>query len=195
MIPMSPWSYLSMERIINLNRKYKVRIELIPVDLFYIFKLNNIKKVFERPSSVQKNRLIELTRCSRYLNIPLNTKPKYFPVDPIKSCKLIIAAKLIYNFHESWNITEKICKALWVDEKDISNEEVLFSIATSYGKIEQLKDLFYTKKTTEILKENTTEALNKNVFGVPSFVFKNELFWGQDRIFFLEEQVKKYMHV
>ena len=57
------------------------------------------------------------------------------------------------------------------------------------------KFLFYSKKTTEILKENTENALAKDLFGVPSFVFNEKLFWGQDRIFFLEEEIKKYIHV
>ena len=192
---MSPWSYLSLERVFNLGKKYNVKIELIPVDLFYIFKLNNTKKVLERPLSIQKNRLIELTRWSNFLNIPINTKPKHFPVDSIKSCRFIIASNLIYDFNDSWDIASKICKALWVDEKDIGDEEVLFSIAACCGKIELLKDLFYSKKTREILKENTENALAKDLFGVPSFVFNEKLFWGQDRIFFLEEEIKKYIHV
>ena len=40
------------------------------------------------------------------------------------------------------------------------------------------------------MEKNTKEALDQDLFGVPSFVYKKELFWGQDRIFFLEEKIK-----
>ena len=98
MIPMSPWSYLSMERIKMLGKKYDLSIKIMPIDLFYIFEKYNIKKVSERPKMVQINRINELKRWSEYLNIPLNVKPKYFPVDPIKSIKLLVASGFFYDF-------------------------------------------------------------------------------------------------
>ena len=58
--------------------------------------MQEIKMVSKRPKAIQKNRLRELQRWKEYLNIKFNIKPKFFPVDPIKSCKLIIASSIFY---------------------------------------------------------------------------------------------------
>tara|TARA_E500000178_G_C16629285_1_gene576924 strand:- start:22 stop:609 length:588 start_codon:yes stop_codon:yes gene_type:complete len=191
MIPMSPWSYLSMRRIYNLKKKYNFSLELKPVNLYDIFKKNKIKTVLDRPIAVQKNRLNELKRWSQYLDIPINIEPKYFPVDPIKSIKIIIASSFVYDFSKNYDFTMSICKTIWLEERDISDEEVLFSIVRKYGNEKELRELINSNKVTSQLKKNTSEAINENLFGVPSFVYRGQLFWGQDRIFFLEDAIKK----
>ncbi len=190
LFPLSPWSYLSMERIYNLGKAFNISIDMKPIDLFYIFEKNNIKKVFERPESIQKNRLRELKRWSNFLNIPIKIKPKYFPVNHIKSTNIILAANIIFDFEKSYDFTMSVCKALWEEDKDISNESILFSIAEKFGEEKILKTLMNSKKIKNKLEKNTKEALDQGLFGVPSFVYKKELFWGQDRIFFLEKKIK-----
>jgi len=54
-----------------------------------------------------------------------------------------------------------------------------------------LYDLSYKPEVITILKENTEEAIDKNIFGVPTWIFNNELFWGQDRLDFLERAINK----
>ena len=46
------------------------------------------------------------------------------------------------------------------------------------------------KPVAEVLKNNTSDAKKNNVFGVPTFLYKNELFFGQDRMFMLEQAIK-----
>ena len=190
MFPLSPWSYLSMERIYNLGKAFNISIDMKPIDLFFIFEKNNIKKVFERPESIQNNRLRELNRWSNFLNIPIKIEPKYFPVNHIKSTNIIMAATIIFDFEKSYDFAISVCKALWEEDKDISNENVLFSIAEKFGEKKTLRTLMNSKRIKNKLEKNTKEALGQDLFGVPSFVYKKELFWGQDRIFFLEEKIK-----
>ena len=51
--------------------------------------------------------------------------------------------------------------------------------------------MFNTEKPSSILLDNTMNAIKNDVFGVPTFIFKNQMFWGQDRIFFLEKEIRK----
>ena len=55
------------------------------------------------------------------------------------------------------------------------------------------KDLagFKNEKITEQLNKNTLQAKENNVFGVPTFIYGNELFFGQDRLFMLEQLIKE----
>ena len=81
---------------------------------------------------------------------------------------------------------------MWVKDEDIANEDTLVSIANDCGfNGIQLYSESNEKKIISLLEKNTSEALEKNIFGVPSFIYDNEIYWGQDRIDFLESHIKK----
>ena len=76
--------------------------------------------------------------------------------------------------------------------KDIGDTDVIIEVANDNGfQGKTLFDLSNKSEVTEILKENTEEAIKKNIFGVPTWLFNNELFWGQDRLDFLERTIDK----
>ena len=95
-VPASPWSFLSLDRIEKISNTYNLDLDFIPVDIFKLFEIQEIKMVSKRPLAIQKNRLNELRRWKDYLKVDFNIKPKFWPVNPNKSCKLIIAASIIY---------------------------------------------------------------------------------------------------
>ena len=82
--------------------------------------------------------------------------------------------------------------AYWVDDLDISKEEILTSLLEQC-KID--KDIFFkTIKDPVIkkkLKDATKNASEKEVFGAPTFIVNNKLFWGQDRLIYAIDECKK----
>ncbi len=194
MVPSSPWSFLSFNRIEKISRLYNLKINLIPIDIFKLFQLNGIKKVSERSTSIQKNRINELQRWSDYLEINLNINPRFFPVNPIKSCRAIISTSIVYNKEESLvlKLAKAFSEAVWVKDLNIDDNNVIIKILEEFVDINKIKDLYMGEETYSILKENTVKAAEEDVFGVPSFVFNENLFWGQDRIFFLEKEIMKF---
>ena len=154
-----------------------------------IFAKNGTAAVKDRPQPVQLNRLTELKRWSEYLSIPLKIKPKFFPVDPTLSQKIIIAANN-NNINPS-AVAFSFMKAVWTEEKDISNEETIKEVCKDCNLdfnllIEQAK----SDETNNQYTQNTEEAMNNNVWGSPTFIYNSELFWGQDRIEFLERAIQ-----
>jgi len=81
---------------------------------------------------------------------------------------------------------------LWIEEKDISDENNIELISKQF-KIDfnELSLLAKSEKVSKIYTNNTEDAIQKNVFGAPTYIFNNELFWGQDRLEFLERSLKK----
>jgi len=192
MVTVSPWSYLSIDRLRKISYKNNLKINVKPIDLFSIFSENKTKMVKDRPLPVQKNRINELKRWSNYLNIELNVKPKYWPADPKISSKLIIAS-IIYGceYEKSLDLVKELFKAVWVKDLDISDKIILKDIAETVGFKENVLEKFLSdSNVSDTLSKNTNEARKKNVFGVPTFIYNNELFWGQDRLFFLENHIK-----
>ena len=55
----------------------------------------------------------------------------------------------------------------------------------------ELSELAKSEKVSKIYQDNTEEAIVKNVFGSPTYIYNNELFWGQDRLDFLERALNK----
>tara|TARA_Y100000588_G_C14017994_1_gene822940 strand:- start:176 stop:799 length:624 start_codon:yes stop_codon:yes gene_type:complete len=194
----SPWTYLGMKRVLNISIKHKLTLNLKPVNVLELFKHNSIKQVRERPKAVQANRLNELKRWKKFLNIPLNLHPKYFPVDPNPSAKLLLA---ILNSDDE-NITNKgykfaecVLRAVWHENKDISQKDTLKKI-TDDLELNSTK-LLEESENNKILKtfhNNTSEGIKNNVFGVPTFIYKNELFFGQDRLDFLDRKISNFIN-
>ena len=81
------------------------------------------------------------------------------------------------------NISSIIFDAYWKDNLDISNEQILSDLLK---KCEINSNNFFTKildeKIKDELKNVTREAHDKGVFGAPTFIINNKIFWGQDRL-------------
>ena len=187
----SPFSFLGSEKLQSIAKKYSVEIVEKPCDLVGgIFSKTGGVPVPQRSLQRQKYRLDELKRWSEFLNIKINIKPKFFPPkDPHVPAKYKIAAnllgiKIIFG-HE-------LLKNLWIEEKNISDEKNIQLVSEQF-KIDfnELSSLANSEKVSKIYIENTEEAIQKNVFGAPTYIFNNELFWGQDRLEFLDRALKK----
>ena len=193
MVPASPWSFLSFDRIEKIAKSYNLELDIIPVNIFKLFEMQEIKMVAKRPMAIQKNRLRELQRWKDYLKIKFNIQPKFWPVNPVKSCKLIIATSIFYtsNKQKAFNLAKKLSEAVWVNDLNIDNDNEIFKIAKETVDINSIKDIYFDKKTDLVLENNTNSAFKNDIFGVPTFFFNNQIFWGQDRLFFLEKEIKK----
>ena len=82
--------------------------------------------------------------------------------------------------------------AVWAEERDIANPETIIAIADEQGfdgKV--LFDSTEQSQVQEELDRNTEEALARNVFGAPTWIYQEELFWGQDRLDLLARAVER----
>ena len=187
----SPFAYLGSARLQSIAKKHNVEIIEKPCDLVGgIFAKTGGLPVPQRSPQRQKFRLDELSRWSDFLNIKINIKPKFFPPkNPHLPSKYIIAANLlgvkIVFGHE-------LLKQAWSEEKDIADEKNI-EIASNIFELnfKELSELAKSDKVAEIYQNNTEEAVAKNVFGSPTYIFNNELFFGQDRLEFLERALSK----
>ena len=187
----SPWSYLGIKRLKEISKKYSAQIIEKPIDLVgKVFVATGGTPVPQRHISRQNYRLLELKRWGEFLNIKINQKPKFFPPKdphlPALFCLASIDMGIIMDF------SSKVLEHLWVKENDISNIDTLKLIADDLKiSFEELNKLATSDKIKKIYEANTQEAINMNIFGVPSYVYNNEIFWGQDRLELLEYSLKK----
>ena len=80
----------------------------------------------------------------------------------------------------------------WLLEKDISDFNILQEICEKLSlNFEKIKKLALNDEIKKEYQQNSEDAIKNDVFGAPSYVFNNEIFWGQDRLDYLEEALKK----
>tara|TARA_B100000780_G_scaffold167789_1_gene117502 strand:+ start:3739 stop:4335 length:597 start_codon:yes stop_codon:yes gene_type:complete len=186
----SPFSYLGSLRFQLIAKKYNAEIIEKPCDLVGgIFAKTGGIPVPQRSPQRQKYRLDEIKRWSEFLNIKINIKPKFFPPsNPHLPAKFTIAANLLGT---KVVFGHELLKQLWSEEKDISDEKNIEIVSNNFKiDFKELSTLAKSEKVSKIYTDNTEEAVEKNVFGAPTYIFKNELFWGQDHLEFLERALK-----
>ena len=186
----SPFAYLGSLKFQTIAEKFNAEIIEKPCDLVGgIFAKTGGIPVPQRSPQRQKYRLDEIKRWSEFLNIKTNIKPKFFPPkDPHLPAKFTIAANLLGT---KVVFGHELLKQLWSEDKDISDEKNIEIISSKFKiDFKELSELAKSEKVSKIYTDNTEEAVKKNVFGAPTYIFNNELFWGQDRLSFLERALK-----
>lgn len=188
----SPWTYLGHERLIAMARRHAVQIEVRPFDLGKVFGVSGGLPLAKRAPQRQAYRLVELTRWSEFIGVPMNVQPKFFPVSPDLANRMVIAARLTHGVDVALELAGAIMRGLWAEEKNIGDEDTLAQIAG--GCDLDGRALIKSSETASVQAEydrNTEDATAANVFGSPWYVLDGESFWGQDRLDFLERAMQK----
>jgi 2-hydroxychromene-2-carboxylate isomerase len=186
----SPFSYLGHARFLALAAKYGAPIDFKPADMSVVFPKTGGLPVKQRSPQRQAYRLLELRRWQKTLGVPLNPEPKCFPVADQLAARSVIAAE--QTGADAGALALAVMRACWAEDKDIADRATLVAIAAGLGLDgKAILDGAESEAVKEEYVANTQEALNSGVFGVPSYIYKGELFWGQDRLDFLEKALKK----
>jgi 2-hydroxychromene-2-carboxylate isomerase len=185
--PASPWTYLGHRRFSRILNDRGAQVRLVPVDLGgKIFPATGGLPVGQRSAQRQAYRLLELKRFSQHLKIPLNIKPKFFPVDADLAAKLIIAIQAKEGPNVAMQLLETILTSVWAEEQNIADPQQLGTLLLKLGVHDNIKELTCHEWVQEEYDQNTNEAIELGVFGSPSYVLRGEIFWGQDRLDFLD---------
>ena len=188
--PQSPWAYLGHEHLAKIARAAGATLRVMPIDLGgKVFPISGGLPLGQRAPQRQAYRLLELQRCSEHEGLPMNIKPKYFPVPGDDASRLIIAVELHDGADAAMKISGAIFRAIWVQERHIADEKQLAALLVECGlKSERLEQSF-SQAVQERYESNTAQAIAAGVFGAPSYVIDGELFWGQDRLDFVERRL------
>ncbi len=184
--PMSPWTYLGHARFAVIARRHGAGINVKPVDYGKIFPVSGGLPLAKRAPQRQAYRLAELARWRDHLGVPLTIQPKFFPYESNLASRLIVAAD-VRGSDAGLRLAGAILKACWAEERDMADESELATVVREQGL--EPRGLMVAAKSDESqarYDELTGEAIELQVFGAPTYVYKKQLFWGQDRLEFLE---------
>src|ERR1700690_793318 len=185
--PISPWTYLGHARFVDMAKRHGAVINVKPTDLSKVFPISGGLPLAKRAPQRQAYRLVELKRFRDYLKLPLTLQPKFFPAPADLAAQFIVTAGRAGGSYAAMRLAGAILRACWAEERNIADAETLAAICKEQGmNAGTLAAAAQTDAVRAEYEAYTQEAVARNVFGAPSYVIDGEIFWGQDRLEFVE---------
>lgn len=185
----SLYTYIGYEAFQDLVNRYNLEVNYKPIDLHAVFSAGGGLPVSKRPPQRQAYRFVEMQRWRLARNIPLVLKPKHHPSDPVIGHRMLLAA--LKEGSDVRQFVGNALKILWVNDLDIQDPKVMVQVANQSG---LNGDALLEKSHDAVIQADidnlTQEAVQRQVFGTPFFFYRDEPFWGQDRLEMLEEMIR-----
>ena len=189
--PQSPWAYLGHQRLQDIAVAAGATISVLPADYGRIFPVSGGLPLPKRAPQRQAYRLVELARFSQHLGLPLNLHPKHFPVPADDAARLIIAVQQHDGTAAALAFTGALMRAVWVEDRHIADPATLAALLAESGLGAQRLEQSRGAATQQAYDANTERAITLGVFGAPTYAVQGELFWGQDRLDFLQRRLAR----
>lgn len=181
----SPWTYMGSQRFAEIAAQHGAEVRVKPVNFGEVFPRTGGQPLAKRAPERQAYRMMELKRWRKHLNMPIHLEPKFFPAnDRLAACVVLAAGE---SGGKPLELAQAFGKAVWEQERNIADEATCKAIAEETG---HDGEALLAKAKEETMAERfaalTEEAISRGVFGAPSYVYNDEIFWGQDRLDFLD---------
>jgi len=177
---LSPYCYLAGTRLEEVAAKHGAQINYKPFDIIQAFGRTGGTPPKDRHPSRIEYRAQELTRQAKKLGMAFNLKPAHWPTNGAPASYAFIAAQNAGG-GDLGLLAHVITRAVWAEEKDIAQDEVIRACLTEAGFSPDLADSGLLEGA-ETYARNLEEAVEAGVFGAPFYVIGDQRFWGQDRI-------------
>ena len=178
----SPWTYMGHRRLADMAEHHGLTVRVHPVDYSgTIFPATGGLPVGKRSPQRQSYRLAELERWRAELGVALNMHPSFWPADEALAAGMVLAAR--ESGDGAVTLAGALMRAVWAEERDIADRDTLLAIAAECDLDgEGLIRAAQTSELMELRARESTEAIDRGVFGAPTYVHDEQLFWGQDRL-------------
>jgi len=186
----SPWTYLGSKRFEVIAAKYKADVTIWPVDFGSVFAVSGGLPLPKRAPQRQAYRMMELKRWSDHLGVKTTLEPKFFPANEVPAANCVIALREQGRMADAIKLAHAVLAALWAEEKNTGDAATLRAIIAGCGL--DADAVIKASEAPEMANKReayTRHAIDHGVFGAPSFVIDGEIFWGQDRLDFVDRKL------
>ena len=183
----SPYSFLAHKEIRKIEKKNSIKIKYRPILLGGLHNLHGIKAPAFIPAKAK-----HMIRDCKLIAERNNVKFKFNSYFPIRSLNLMRGVLVAEEDNIKNYYIDNIFNTVWQDGLNMNDENIVQKV---------LKNLsinpktFFLRSSSSLIKDSlrkkTSEAYEKGVFGAPTFISNNKVFWGQDRIEFALKEASK----
>ena len=188
MTPSSPWSYLGSRLFSRMAAQAGAEVTVYAVDFGTIFPATGGLPLPKRSPERRAYRLQELARWKRRRDAPMHLQPVNFPATRPTAALAIVAAREAG--HDAFGLSSALLAALWEDDRNIDDPDIVASVCEACGlPAAAIMEAAGGSDIADRFAADTREAIERGVFGAPSWLIGGELFWGQDRLDFVAEKL------
>lgn len=178
----SPASYLAWTQIKTLAQRHSAQLEMKPMLLGAVFQATGNSSPATVPAKGNYTRQ-DFQRFAKRYGVTL----KHNPFFPINTLQLMRGAAAYQNTEHFDRYLTAIFTAMWVEELDMSKPQIVAEVLERNGfDPAEVMGLMGDPAVKDRLRQTTDEAIARGVFGAPSIFVGDELFFGQDRLEFVE---------
>ena len=183
----SPYSFLAHKEIKKIENKSGIKIRYIPVLLGGLHNLHGIKAPAFIPAKAK-----HMIRDCKLIAEKNNIKFKFNSYFPIKSLNLMRGVLVAEEDNIKNYYIDNIFNTIWQDGLNMNDEIIIEKVLKNLGVNPKTFSLRASSSLIkDSLRKRTSDAYQKGVFGAPTFIANNKIFWGQDRIEFALKEASK----
>jgi 2-hydroxychromene-2-carboxylate isomerase len=179
----SPTAYLAHKRLQQLSEQYGCTLNYEPILLGGLFKASGNTSPVTVPAKGKYMMAEDLPRFARLYQVPLVINP-HFPINTLNLMRGAVAMQG-QNYFETY--VDAVYDAIWVNKENMGELEVIGRVLADAGlDAEQIIASTQDPEVKTQLISNTESAVALGCFGAPTMFMDGQMFFGQDRIQFIE---------
>ena len=185
----SPASYIAWCRIAGICSDAKARLEYRPMLLGGVFHATGNHSPTEVPAK-GRYMMVDLERFAHRHAIAFSHNP-FFPINTLMLMRVATGLQM-QDEAAMLRFVDAAYRAIWVEAKDMNNPEVVGAVLAGAGfNPAGMLALAADPAVKERLKSTTQEAVERGVFGAPTFFVDGHMYWGQDRLDFVQQALER----
>ncbi|UJA04707.1 2-hydroxychromene-2-carboxylate isomerase [Acinetobacter johnsonii] len=185
----SPYSYLAYYRLLQMAEQQEIQIVYKPILLGGVFKATGNRSPIEIPVKGAYS-ILDMQRWAEYYQIPMQMNP-HFPMNTLTLMRILTGVQLLH-LEKFEQVLKLLFDAMFGTPQNLNEPTVLAEVLKSSGfSVEDIMSMVQSDVVKQKLITETEQAILRGIFGAPTFFVGDEMYWGQDRLHFVEQALNK----
>ena len=181
----SPYSYLAYYRLLQIAEQQEIQIVYKPILLGGVFKATGNRSPIEIPVKGAYS-ILDMQRWAEYYHIPMQMNP-HFPMNTLTLMRILTGVQLLH-LEKFEQVLKLLFDAMFATPQNLNEPNVLAEVLKPSGfSVEDIMSMVQSEVVKQKLITETEQAIQRGIFGAPTFFVGDELYWGQDRLHFVEQ--------
>lgn len=184
----SPYSYLAYYRLLQMQKQQNFKLIYKPILLGGVLKATGNRSPIDVPVKAAYS-MQDMQRWAEYYNIPMRMNPN-FPVNTLSLMRILTGVQMFY-IEKFEQVLKLLFDGMFAIPKNLNEPAILAEVLTpSSFAIEDIMNMIQSSEVKQKLLTETKLAIQRGIFGAPTFFINDEMYWGQDRLHFVEQALK-----
>ena len=185
----SPYSYLAYYRLLQMAEQQEIQIVYKPILLGGVFKATGNRSPIEIPVKGAYS-ILDMQRWAEYYQIPMQMNP-HFPMNTLTLMRILTGVQLLH-LEKFEQVLKLLFDAMFGTPQNLNEPNVLAEVLKPSGfSVEDIMSMVQSDVVKQKLITETEQAIQRGIFGAPTFFVSDEMYWGQDRLHFVEQALNK----